>query len=983
MAKTLEDYLEHIGLRDYAPVFRNHGVTSLQLLKGLDSPAGVESRKAIQTAIAEEGSPVEAPAPEPSGDKAPPAEKHGHVAKSPIAAQQVGKITAQDVQAWIEAEGKSAAQPWRKDPDAEARLKRLQDASAEANDLRAACENATKENKAEVQKKVVGALEKLYAEFKSLGLGAPPSVEDLEKNLNGEFAALEKALSGLSQLTEAAIKQREMTAVELIYAHQLLRGHCLDADGLTEAPGGAVLAMPKRSADVDLFGPGLETLDFGASYRSEGAMMRADRLLETHANAFSVSAQASGAAFMGTGVGAVSASARYAQAQDERHERFTQGSTTFATAIQTRYHWSPMRQIVFSTLQFELSVEALAEVRNLLAADPLQQPRLAQVFMREFGSHVFGRVTLGGWYKYTAKSCATKTESISTLVDAVSKGMDWAASVSATYAGLGGVAKGGTAAAGSVENTRVSGLQMTYNGAHNEVSITTTTLGGVDGLPRETWIGSIQYGPQWRVIQRSAPCPIWKIVDRTRVSQLGTPDAKAADKTDNAGGAGVIVRQDDLHALALLLEKTWVQEIFAPSFPDAGCDLRSLLLKHGIETAQRLETFLAVDLPLLQAASTQVAWRAPAAMPLRHARVAEDPNVTVFRNQLYCTFTGHTEGESHVRFPFVYVFDGTDWHEGPDFVAQYNVVRGIGPVPAAKRLAAVLCRTPSGSAHSFKADVHIDGFAESASRATVALGDFADNAVGPYWPPDAAIVTFLGKTYVFGTNEADLIHVHPLGDKDKPPVDKPKPVAAPLDEPSPGSPAGAKPARAWQALTRSRIAAVVFRKTLYCAYHDKESETLWMTTTTDAEHWTEPVRLPVHGSPYGPSLAAFNGPSGPLIYCAYCGLGPQAPLYIMSSADGLNWNRPAKVRDVVAEQAAAKQHELDDAADDEQDRAQGGAQAAPHAPAHRFISLMGAPALAVYADMDGVALYCFYRVGDAIHYVCYPEAAFDPTALPA
>ena len=198
-------------------------------------------------------------------------------------------------------------------------------------------------------------------------------------------------------------------------------------------------------------------------------------------------------------------------------------------------------------------------------------------------------------------------------------------------------------------------------------------------------------------------------------------------------------------------------------------------------------------------------------------------------------------------------------------------------------------------------------------------------------------------------------------------------MAAPLD-----TPAGGKPTRAWQAVTRSRIGAVVFRKTLFCAYRDRDTGALWMTTTTDAEHWTEPVQLPVHGSPYGPSLAAFNGPAGPLIYCAYCGLGPQAPLYVMSSADGVTWNRPIKVRDVAAEQAAAQQHALDDSADDDPAHAQGGA-----AGSHRFIGLVGAPALAVYADMDGVALYCFYRVENTIQYVCYPHMAFDPAALPA
>lgn len=56
MVKTLDDDLDPIGLRGYAPAFRRHGLTSLELLKGLDGPAGADTRGKIRSRI-QDGTP--------------------------------------------------------------------------------------------------------------------------------------------------------------------------------------------------------------------------------------------------------------------------------------------------------------------------------------------------------------------------------------------------------------------------------------------------------------------------------------------------------------------------------------------------------------------------------------------------------------------------------------------------------------------------------------------------------------------------------------------------------------------------------------------------------------------------------------------------------------------------------------------------------------------------------------------------------------
>ena len=80
--RALGEYLDALGIGDYAPIFGKHGVTSLPLLKLLAGPTGATVRAAVQADVTAGVAPV---------------------AGSPLAAQVVETITPATVQAWLTA----------------------------------------------------------------------------------------------------------------------------------------------------------------------------------------------------------------------------------------------------------------------------------------------------------------------------------------------------------------------------------------------------------------------------------------------------------------------------------------------------------------------------------------------------------------------------------------------------------------------------------------------------------------------------------------------------------------------------------------------------------------------------------------------------------------------------------------------------------------------------------------------------------------
>lgn len=835
--ELLEGYLGNIGLAQYKEVFLNHGVTSLKLLKNLSAPVGKDVKVLIKTDIETGG-----------GDAKRPA--------SVLGAHQVESISAESVQAWLEAQEKTSPKPAAEDPEVKAKQEKINKAIDEVRKLREAAEKEAGAEKEKIQKDVAELLGSALSRFREEGLGAFPSVKPEADNLALMLKDAEATLQRTSQLTAAAVKKNEMTAVDLIYANQLLRGRYVDAQGMHEAPGGAVLAVPKRSTDADLFGPALEAQDFGCSYRSESAMMRAERTIELHGSSFATANQASGAAFMGTGIGAMSCAVRYAQSRDERSDTFESSSGTSVMEVQTRYHWSPMRQIVFSTRQFELSSEALTELRNIaLAADPAIQRKMTKEFMRLYGSHVFGRITLGGWYKYTAKAVASSSKERSTLEKAVATGMDWAVSVSASYVGLGGAGSVSSGNTGSVKNAQVSGHELRCEVDNHEISITTTILGGIDGLPREEWLGSLQYAPQWREIQRSAPYPVWRVIAQTNIARLGLSDS---DKTDPQGEKDEPLKGPMLEKLSALFEDVWLEDILKPSLDP---ELAKLVATKDIDELERIlaEATARAQHPLIWAIEQE------AVCP--HISPSWVLAPVVYDNHLQC----FNLGLDHQLY--WHVWNGSLWTE-----REPVTLNGLPPGLTLELIQVV--PTPDGPPQVLIQTSNRQlflgaGLSKINLQPLPALTDRAKDS--PY--------TTLAR---FGNDKPMLLFYFNQANQV---------VCLPLIAPNKlGTPTIIKDSKG---STSDRIGVAVFRNRLYLVYPNVYN--LELTSTEDAINWSPPIRLPIESAFGGAALLAFGPPGSDMLYCAYGSMKPGAPLKLTSTPDGVNWSKPRPLGGAPAE----------------------------------------------------------------------------------
>lgn len=950
----LEAYLEHVGLGEYASVFRQNGVTSLELLKMLGTPVGDKVKEGVKTAIT-------------NGDKQDGTVKR---AGSPLGANLVDTISPDDVQAWKERhaatapkavaseaevkgrreDAKDAAERAKADAEkAEQKREEIRKAIAEAEKLRDECAKAAGDLRAKKQEEVAKALDGITARLEKDVLGAFGSLEADARSLHDMFEQTSADLARVNQMTLDSIKKTDMSATALIHAHQLLRGRYVDATGMTEAPGGAVLAMPRRDTDIDLFGPALEMLDFSSSYRSEAEMKRVERVIETSASSFATTAQASGAAFMGTGIGAMSVSAKYAHGKEALTDTATASRASTVTEIQTRYHWAPMRQIVFATHDFELSSEALADLRDILATEA-NRPERAKAFMKMFGSHVFGRVTLGGWYKYTASATAQSEDQRGKLRSAVAKGMEWAVSASATYIGLGGAGKAGMAAEGKEQEAFVREQEARRTFEEQEVTISTDVLGGTDGLSRPEWLGSLQYPPQWRVIQRDAPLPVWEVIRRTSAARLAmrlepaktepettqrksgqpaaslamtkpetsekmteTPEPKAGERSDGE-------QPNDLATLADLFECVWVQQVFAPSLRK---EIRERVVKENIRRAMDLETFLE-GIEASEPTAPHLSWSEARSDTIEPFRAKSEPghrpstgiSAAIYRNQLCCFYVtpGPNATIDGMRF------DGIGWewlepHRARDAVWQDVEVAVID----------LQAKDDGGSQFRYDGSgLAITAIVEATAGNPV-VGATAGNGLEIRWsfsPPPGnlslvrsglgvrsaavgpALVRLRKEIYVVCADESNnLVSTRLLPEKNI----------------APGAP---KPLKGDSARTDKRVAAAVFKEKLYCAYRSMGTTKLYLMTSDDGKNWSTPVGLPGKGSGDGPALAVFAG----RLYCAYRGTGADSPLYLISSSDGSGWSGPETIG------------------------------------AGEDIAKSGrSPALAAFTDQDGPGLYCFYR----------------------
>jgi len=527
----LHAFLVEHGLDYYEEVFRHRGIFSLRLLAKL-----LSNRTARAVTVLR-------------GDIANGCKVGGKAYKgSASAAQLFDEITADAVNREIER--KTTQRQEEKDKFDSGKFaeskKELEQAMREVEALRVECEKAAKDNRDAVAKTAREELERVLKRANSkelldqLKVGNAATMKDVQDAL----ALAQKGLdSKILANIEKMVDTRKRTPSELAFEHGLMRGFVLDAGGFADVSGGDLLEMNVRALDAP------PSTSVSLLCTSEAHQESAVRVVETARSAFSTANKAKGAAFIGSGIGAVSAAGSHARAKQSESDRADAQKTSRATHSQLNYIWEPRTSILLPSTDFKLSKGALRALELMAKAQGEERDRRARKFLQDYGSHVFSTVILGGWYRYVASATSSSKETLNTLDTALSEASNWSASVSGSYFGLAGAGMLGTANQGDKDSARGRSERQVYQVREQNVEVTTSVQGGMSGLPIDHWKASVLHSAHWKPIDRNAPHAIWDILE-----DCDLPAELAKERM----------------TLSKLLERRWIDDIFLPSIDMKG-----------------------------------------------------------------------------------------------------------------------------------------------------------------------------------------------------------------------------------------------------------------------------------------------------------------------------------------------------------------------------------------------------------------------------
>jgi len=554
-AQAVKRFLTDKGLGTHLGIFAKNGVDSLQVLQ--EALGSSDLRTKIRKEIAKT-----------KGGEAP--------------AKVFDRLKAEDVRTAII---KNEKVP---DEAAEKKKEQLREAVDEVKKLNEDYKAAREKNDSAQLAKVRKDYGSLRDRLEKGNLGTLPDLPGEEDKLGGALStSLDLITKGNEKLSKG-IERTKLTALGLVYEHKLLYGRLIDATGVKRADGGELLDVPDDVSDTKLLGNpsdyGERVTSISRDYKGSGALSTEKHLIEGTGSSFSTIASVSGSGFVGTGVAAFSVAASYSTTKKQERDEEKWKSETVATQTKENYSFYPMTVVTFDTRHLHLSSDAKADVAEISKLPPGQKQRRKVVsFYKNWGSHAISRYTLGGWYRLTAEAKSKTDEEKAKLESTVADAMKWGVEASASYRGLGGSVSGGTSTAGEVRHHGGDLLQMSYSVESLTVDITTTYHGGVGGLPRDMWEESLQFNPQWAIVNSNPENAkaVWDLIGDDE--DFGQP-------------------------LADLFEEVWVQDIFAPSIPKDWVDYHhdplpalcvDVIKEKGTRTAEELVAYLeAANKPL-------------------------------------------------------------------------------------------------------------------------------------------------------------------------------------------------------------------------------------------------------------------------------------------------------------------------------------------------------------------------------------------------
>jgi hypothetical protein len=466
---------------------------------------------------------------------------------------QFDKLRPSDITQYI-----AEAQPTGPSTPTQPKTAELERAISEVQALRAKLAGATAADEKAVVAAVGTDLGAVLDRLQDVSLSV---MARAEATAASDRAALDRVLgqtianATAAKQTLEAVDQTPRPLALIMRLQSMLSGFLITPDQSTQM-GPALIKLPDNPADLGR-DPIKTEYTFQRTYKGSEIRSFAVASAQQSSSSLATAAEASGGGFVGSGVAAVSAAASYADARRSQRDDEQFDSAAQAECGEIEFRYAPRASVVFDRAGVRLSDDATAALQKVADADPGTREAELKSFLNQYGSHIFLRQELGGRYQLTAKGTSHTTEARGKLVSAVAQTMQWAVSASGSYAGVGGAVSAAASIQGQTSAASAKGDRygLIFNGY--EVTVTTETRGGAPGTsPRDVWVQSLKFNSTWAVIDRDTPIAVWELV---RSDPTLPPAVKA---------------------LAPMLEKVWVREIFLPAAQKSYPGLHRYISNH-------------------------------------------------------------------------------------------------------------------------------------------------------------------------------------------------------------------------------------------------------------------------------------------------------------------------------------------------------------------------------------------------------------------
>lgn len=407
-------------------------------------------------------------------------------------------------------------------PDAEAKRKKLSEAIAEAENLKRAAGEANAKNDAALKDQVANGFNELGARLKRDGIGQLPSVTAAGSDLAAALVSTVSLLEKFDQSLVASINRGRLSVDAMIEDLELFKGYQIrdpfQHERVVMATAGNAIRLATGVNTERLLKQGGKDETVTHSYKSQKASVSVLNQIGKWGSSWSTVNTFSASGFVGSGIGSGSVSVNAGGSREEEAQGLSEQSGVEAHALIVKRSYVRKKTLVFDTDDLRLSGAAEEAIREkiLKETDDSKRRELIKEFFIDYGSHVFTRYTLGGVYVQEAAASSKDEKLKQELSNNVATAANWAVEASASYAGIGGSGRSSSAVKSSqhAESGKYSSTNVEVAGQTVDVSF--SSLGGQSGLPMDMWRASLEYNPQWAVIEAKPEhtFPVWELIKR-------------------------------------------------------------------------------------------------------------------------------------------------------------------------------------------------------------------------------------------------------------------------------------------------------------------------------------------------------------------------------------------------------------------------------------------------------------------------------------